>query len=84
MTTRDVREAIASHQGTLPADITPRLKTGWRAEFLGEFLDNVLNGRYAMQITGDLEENPLRLIDVGELEARAVFEVKETDSEDDE
>ena len=81
MTTRDVREAIAARQGTLPADIKPRLRTGWRAEFLGEFLDNVLNGRYAMQITGDLEENPIRLIDVGELEARTVFEVKETDSE---
>ena len=81
MTTRDVREAIAAHQGTLPADITPRLKTGWRAEFIGEFLDNVLNGRYAMQITGELEENPIRLIDVGELEARAVFDVKETGGE---
>ncbi len=81
MTTRDVREAIAARQGTLPADIKPRLRTGWRAEFLGEFLDNVLNGRYAMQITGELEENPIRLIDVGELEARTVFEVKETDSE---
>ena len=81
VTTRDVREAIAARQGTLPADIKPRLRTGWRAEFLGEFLDNVLNGRYAMQITGDLEENPLRLIDVGELEARAVFDIKETGGE---
>ena len=58
-----------------------RLRTGWRAEFLGDFLDAVLDGRYAMQIMGDLEENPLRLIDVGELNAKSVLDVKESDPE---
>ena len=79
MTTRDVREAIALRQGTLPKGEKARLRTGWRAEFLGDFLDAVLDGRYAMQIMGDLEENPLRLIDVGELNAKSVLDVKESD-----
>ncbi len=81
MTTRDVREAIALRQGTLPKGEKARLRTGWRAEFLGDFLDAVLDGRYAMQIMGDLEENPLRLIDVGELNAKSVLDVKESDPE---
>ena len=79
MTTRDVREAIAAREGTLPAEEHSRLRSGWRAEFLGDFLDAVLDGRYAMQIKGDLEENPLRLIDVGELNAKAVLEDKDDD-----
>ena len=71
-TTADIRQAIAEHEGTLPANEKSRLTSGWRAEFLGDFLTNVLNGRYAMQLTDNLDEHPLRLIDVGGAESKVV------------
>ena len=77
-TTADIRQAIAEHEGTLPANEKSRLTSGWRAEFLGDFLTNVLNGRYAMQLTDNLDEHPLRLIDVGGAESKVVPDMDAT------
>ena len=63
-TVSDVREAIADYAGTLPKGQTAKLMQGWRAEFLGKFVEDFLSGRYAMQFSDDLEELPLRIIDV--------------------
>lgn len=73
-TSSDIRRAIAQHEGVLPETETCRLSRGWRLEFLGSFLNNVLNGRYAMQLTGNLDDEPLRLIDVGGVTTRALHD----------
>ena len=64
MTSLDVREAIAAHEGTLPQGVVSKLGVGWRAEFLGDFLQNVLSGRYAMKLVGNFDDDPLELVDL--------------------
>jgi len=63
-TVSDVREAIASYSGALPKGQKAKLMRGWRAEFLGKFIEDFLSGRYAMQFSNNLEDLPLRIIDV--------------------
>ncbi|MDR1963749.1 MAG: HRDC domain-containing protein [Planctomycetaceae bacterium] len=55
----DVRELVAAELGTLPPEIKPRLWEGWRAELVGSLLDDLLNGRIAIQLKRNNPENPL-------------------------
>ena len=60
----DIRKALAHYEGKLKGEEGSKLFVGWRAEFLGSFLDSVLSGRYAMLLSEDLDGDPLRIIDV--------------------
>jgi ribonuclease D len=55
----DVRELIAAESGTLPEGIKPRLLHGWRAVFVGNLLDDLLNGRMAIRLNRDNPDEPL-------------------------
>jgi len=63
-TVSDVRDAIASYAGSFPKGQKAKLMRGWRAEFLGKFVEDFLSGRYAMQFSNNLEDLPLKIIDV--------------------
>ncbi|HBT76740.1 MAG TPA: hypothetical protein DEB39_07395 [Planctomycetaceae bacterium] len=58
----DVRELVASSFGTLPKGITPRLTRGWRAELVGDLLDDLLHGKTAMRLLREDIEKPLEFI----------------------
>ena len=58
----DVREFIAAKLGTLPEGIKPRLLHGWRAEFVGNLLDDLLNGRTAIRLDRENPDKPLLMI----------------------
>ncbi|MDR2439170.1 MAG: HRDC domain-containing protein [Planctomycetaceae bacterium] len=58
----DVRELIAAELGTLPPEIKPRLLDGWRAELVGSLLNDLINGRTAIQIKRNNPENPLNFV----------------------
>lgn len=62
-TAEELRKAIASHEGLLPENEISRLNQGWRREFIGDYLKKILEGRYVMQFSNDLEHNPLRLVE---------------------
>ncbi len=55
----DVRELIAAESGTLPEGIKPRLLYGWRAKFVGNQLDDLLNGRTAIRLDRSNPDEPL-------------------------
>ena len=55
----DVRELVAAQYGTLPEGIKPRLLNGWRAVFVGNLLDDLLNGRTAVRLNRDTPDEPL-------------------------
>jgi hypothetical protein len=55
----DVREMIAAEFGTLPEGIKPRLRSGWRAAFVGRLLDDLLNGRTAIRLNRETPDEPL-------------------------
>ncbi|MDR3182345.1 MAG: HRDC domain-containing protein [Planctomycetaceae bacterium] len=46
----DVRELIAAELKTLPENIKPKLMSGWRAELVGTFLQDVLHGRKTLRL----------------------------------
>ncbi|MBP5621075.1 MAG: HRDC domain-containing protein [Thermoguttaceae bacterium] len=58
-TVADVRQAIASYEGTLPKTEKCKLFEGWRGEFLGTYVNDFLSGKYAMKFSDDLENHPL-------------------------
>jgi len=55
----DVRELIAAQYGTLPEGVKPRLLYGWRAAFVGNLLDDLLNGRTAIRLNRNTPDEPL-------------------------
>ncbi len=63
-TSSDVRQAIAARENVLPKSVQPRLTTGWRAKFLGRFVDDWLDGQYAMRFSKNLENTPLEIVDL--------------------
>lgn len=63
-TVADVRQAIASYSGTLPASEKSRLFQGWREELLGEYIRDFLGGQYAMKFSDDLENQPLTFLKI--------------------
>ncbi len=73
-TSLDVRRAIANYEGKLPKYDRDKLSAGWRAEFLGDFLTNVLHGKYAMRLTSDLEGDSLQLLDISDVDLKDAIE----------
>ncbi len=60
-TAQDVRELIAYRLGLedyAPDDL-PALATGWRAEVVGQKIEDLLTGKLAIRITDALSEHPL-------------------------
>ncbi|MDR2345522.1 MAG: HRDC domain-containing protein [Planctomycetaceae bacterium] len=55
----DIREFIADELGTISQNIKPRLKSGWRAEFVGNMLHNLLSGKTTIRINPHNAEEPL-------------------------
>ena len=61
-TAADIRYAIAAYRGDVPESEPSKLLQGWRAEFLGEYFINFLEGRCVIQLTKDLESHPFRIV----------------------
>ena len=59
----DVREMIAVKLGTLPHGKSPRLLKGWRAELVGNRLDNLLCGNTAIRLDPTTPEEPLQFLE---------------------
>ncbi|MDR3234640.1 MAG: HRDC domain-containing protein [Planctomycetaceae bacterium] len=55
----DVREMIAAELRTLPEHIVPKLTSGWRAELVGTFLQDVLYGRKTLRLNCRQQEELL-------------------------
>lgn len=49
-TLNDTREYLAYYFGALPVGVIPRLGRGWRHELLGNFLNEVLQGKIALKL----------------------------------
>ncbi|MDR1924433.1 MAG: HRDC domain-containing protein [Planctomycetaceae bacterium] len=58
----DIREFIAYEFGTIPDDIHPKLMSGWRAEFVGDMLHDLLNGKTTIAINPHNDDDPLIFI----------------------
>jgi ribonuclease D len=58
-TAEDVRDLIAWHLSGCRPDLAPALATGWRAEVVGQTLEDVLSGRVAIRIRDAEAEQPL-------------------------
>lgn len=72
-TLSDIRQAIAYYEHKIPDVRQVRLLSGWRTKFLGDFLNNVLSGHYAMQLNDrSLDERPLKLVDLRGSRSKAV------------
>lgn len=65
-TASDVRELIAYRYGFSDADSgqTPSLLQGWRAELVGNLLDDLLAGKKSIRIADPRNEDPLAFDDV--------------------
>jgi len=57
-TVQDVRDLIAAHLG-YKTESPPRLARGWRHEIVGQFIDQLLDGRMSIRITDPRSEQPL-------------------------
>ncbi|MDR1053963.1 MAG: HRDC domain-containing protein [Planctomycetaceae bacterium] len=55
----DIREFIAAELGTIAPNIRPRLNSGWRAEFVGNMLRELLSGKTTIGINPHNTEDPL-------------------------
>ncbi|MDR1477891.1 MAG: HRDC domain-containing protein [Planctomycetaceae bacterium] len=55
----DIREFIAAELGTIAPNLEPRLNSGWRAEFIGNLLRDLLSGKTAIEINPRTPEDPL-------------------------
>ena len=65
-TATDVRELIAYRYGFNGADVSekPALLQGWRAELVGNLLDDLLSGKKSIRIADPRNEDPLAFDDV--------------------
>jgi ribonuclease D len=65
-TASDVRDLIAHHFGFADPEAaeTPALLRGWRAELVGNLLDDLLGGKKSIRIANALDEDPLAFDDV--------------------
>ncbi len=60
-TAQDVRDLVAFELGYHPeGDPPPRLAKGWRAEVIGNSLQDLLKGKVAIRIENPLSDHPLR------------------------
>ncbi|MDR2170398.1 MAG: HRDC domain-containing protein [Planctomycetaceae bacterium] len=55
----DIREFIADELGTILPNIKPKLKSGWRAELVGDMLQDLLSGKTTIRINPHNTEDPL-------------------------
>jgi ribonuclease D len=61
-TLQDIRDFVAHELGySQPDDEPPRLAIGWRAEVIGEHIDDFLAGKLAIRIDDPLSDHPLKL-----------------------
>jgi ribonuclease D len=58
-TPSDIRELIAQRTHEVKSKKTPRLAKGWRAHFVGELFNDLLDGKIAVRVTSPAEESPL-------------------------
>ncbi len=58
-TPSDVRELVAYRTGAIARDVPPRLARGWRAEVVGQTVDDLLAGKIAIRIDDPTSEHPL-------------------------
>ena len=58
-TPNDIRELIVQRTHQVKSKKTPRLAKGWRAHFVGELFDELLDGKIAVRVTAPAEESPL-------------------------
>jgi ribonuclease D len=65
-TTTDIRELAASRLGYLPAKHRPKLDQGWRKEVVGNVVDDLLAGKYALGIADPRDDQPLELFSLEE------------------
>jgi ribonuclease D len=65
-TATDVRELIAYRYGFggIDPNETPTLLKGWRADLVGNLLDDLLNGKKSIRIADPKHEDPLAFDDV--------------------
>lgn len=65
-TATEIREMIAWQIGfgQRDGDDPPALAKGWRAELIGNLIDDLLSGRKAIRIEDPRSEHPLELVDV--------------------
>ena len=65
-TASDVRDLIAERlgYGTEEGEGPPRLLSGWRAELVGNLIDDLLAGRKSIRITDASQEDPLAFDEV--------------------
>jgi ribonuclease D len=58
-TPSDIRELIAQRTHQVKSKKTSRLAKGWRAHFVGELFEELLEGKIAVRVTAPAEESPL-------------------------
>lgn len=58
-TASDVRELIAYHMGYSDKHSPPALAQGWRAELVGNLIEELLDGKKSIRITNAKAEDPL-------------------------
>ncbi len=58
----DVRELVAHLYKTLPDGIVPRLTRGWRAQLVGNLLDDLLCGKLCMRLNREHPEEPIEFV----------------------
>ena len=60
-TAQEVRDVAAMRLGILKLSEKPRLLTGWRAEIVGQLIDQVLDGRVAIRVDDPKSDHPLKM-----------------------
>lgn len=60
-TAQEVRDVAAMRLGLLKLEEKPRLLTGWRAEIVGQLIDQVLDGRIAIRVDDPSSDHPLKM-----------------------
>ena len=60
-TAQEVRDVAAMRLGILKLDKEPKLLTGWRAEIVGQLIEQVLDGRIAVRVDDPSSDHPLKM-----------------------
>jgi ribonuclease D len=61
-TAQDLRKLVAWHLKVSESPEPPRLARGWRAKIVGNTIQDMLTGRWAIAVENPLDEQPLRLL----------------------
>ncbi len=60
-TAQEVRDVAAMRLGILKLKDKPKLLMGWRAEIVGQLIDQVLDGRIAIRVDDPNSDHPLKM-----------------------